>query len=116
MKIFSRFRKFFLDGVYPPPYIREQTTNLEDNREKEFSKIQKFNKDSFLVDLNKIDWDKYLKIYKSDIRINFLYNKHSPLVLSKRKIKKYPSKPWLTSGIIKSIKVKKVIQTILSSH
>ena len=27
--------------------IRDQTTNVEDNREKDFPKIRKFNKDSF---------------------------------------------------------------------
>ena len=68
-----------------------------------------------MADLRKINWDNYLKIYKNDPdlsfelflrKINFLYNKHSPLVTSKRKIKRNPSKPWLTSGIIKSITVK----------
>ena len=39
-------------------------------------------------------------------KINFLYNKHSPLITSKRKNKQDPSKPWLTPGIIKSIRIK----------
>ena len=39
-------------------------------------------------------------------KINFLYDKHSPLVTSKTKIRKNPSKPWLTSGIVESIIVK----------
>ena len=95
--------------------IKEQTTNFEGNRKKGFPDIRKFNKDSFLADLSEINWDNYLKIYKNDTdlffelllrKINLLYNKHSPLVTSKRKIKKKPSKPWLTSGIIKSITVK----------
>ena len=79
--------------------IKDQTKNFEGNREKEFPNIRKFNKDSFLADLSKINWDNYLKIYKNDTdlsfemflrKINFLYNKHSPLVTSKRKIKKNP--------------------------
>ena len=79
--------------------IKEQTTNFEGNREKGFPNIRKFNKDSFLADLSKINWDNYLKIYKNDTdlsfelflrKINLLYNKHSPLVTSKRKIKKTP--------------------------
>ena len=98
--------------------IRDQTTNFEANREKEFQNIRKFNKDSFLADLCKINWDtiyKNINKYKNDSdlffelflrKINFLYNKHSPPVTSKRKIKRNPSKPWLTSGIIKSITVK----------
>ena len=39
-------------------------------------------------------------------KINFLYDKHFPLVTSKTKIRKNPSKPWLTSGIVESIIVK----------
>ena len=39
-------------------------------------------------------------------KISFLYNKHSPLIISKRKNKQDPSKPWLTSGIIESIRIK----------
>ena len=39
-------------------------------------------------------------------KINFLYNKHSQLIISKRKNKQDPSKPWLTPGIIKSIRIK----------
>ena len=34
--------------------IRDQTTNVEDNREKDFPKIRKFNKDGFLADLSEI--------------------------------------------------------------
>ena len=41
--------------------IRDQTRNFEDNREKEFPKIQK-SKYSFLSDLNKINWDNYLTV------------------------------------------------------
>ena len=40
-------------------------------------------------------------------KINFLYNKHSPLITCNRKNKQDPSKPWLTPGIIKSIRIKK---------
>ena len=62
-----------------------------------------------------MDWNNYLKIYKNDTdlsfelflgKISFLYNKHSPLIISKRKNKQDPSKPWLTSGIIESIRIK----------
>ena len=51
--------------------IRDKAINFEANREKEFPKIRKFNKDSFLADLNKIDWDNYLKIYKSNTDLSF---------------------------------------------
>ena len=70
--------------------IKEQTTNFEGNREKGIPN---------LADLSEINWHNYLKIYKNDTdlsfelflrKINLLYNKHSPLVTSKRKIKKTP--------------------------
>ena len=89
--------------------IRNQTTSFEDNRKKKVPKIQKFDKENFLVDLTQIDWNNYLKICKNDTdlsfelllrKINFLYNKHSPLITSKRKNKQDPSKPWLTASVI----------------
>ena len=96
--------------------IRNQTTNFENNRKKEVPKIPKFNKENFLADLTQIDWNNYRKIYENDTdlsfdlflrKINFLYNKHSPLITCNRKNKQDPSKPWLTPGIIKSIRIKK---------
>ena len=95
--------------------IRDQTTNFDNNRKKEVPKIRKFDKENFLEDLTQTDWNNYLKIYNNDTdlsfelflrKINFLYNKHSPLITSKRKNKQDPSKPWLTPGIIKSIRIK----------
>ena len=41
-------------------------------------------------------------------KINFSYNKHSPLTTSNRKNKHHASKPWLTPGIIKRIRIKKI--------
>ena len=35
--------------------IKDQATNFESNREKEFPNIRKFNEDSFLADLSKIN-------------------------------------------------------------
>ena len=95
--------------------IRDQTTNFDKSKKKEVPKIRKFNKENLLADLTQIDGNNYLKIYKNDTdlsfelflrKINFLYNKHSPLITSKRKNRQNPSKPWLTSGIIKSIRIK----------
>ena len=76
--------------------IRDQTTNFDNNRKKEVPKIRKFDKENFLADLTQINWNNYLKIYKNDTdlsfelflrKINFLYNKHSLLITSKRKNK-----------------------------
>ena len=95
--------------------IQKQTTNFENNSKKEVPKIRKFDKENFLADKTQIDLNNYLKIYKSDTDlsfelflriIDFLYNKHSPLIISKRKNKQDPSNPWLTPDIIKSIRIK----------
>ena len=92
--------------------ISNQTEVSQNNSKKETPKIRKFNMKCFLEEFRKIDWENYLKIYKKDTdlsfelflrKIKFLYNKNSPL---KRKIKRDTSKPWMTSGILKSISVK----------
>ena len=85
------------------------------NSKKETLKIRKFNKKCFLEESRNIDWDNYLKTYKKDTdlsfelslrKIKFIYNKNSPFSTPKRKIKRDTSKPWMTSGIFKSINVK----------
>ena len=43
------------DGFTQYLIIRDQATNFEDNREKEYPKIGKFNKGSFLAELKKIN-------------------------------------------------------------
>ena len=88
--------------------------SLNDSK-KETLKIRKFNKKCFLEESRNIDWDNYLKTYKKDTdlsfelslrKIKFIYNKNSPFSTPKRKIKRDTSKPWMTSGIFKSINVK----------
>ena len=78
-------------------------------------KVRKFIKKCFLEKFRNIDRDNYLKTYKKDAdlsfelflrKIKFLYNKNSPFSTPKRKIKKDTSKPWLTTGILKSVNVK----------
>ena len=96
--------------------ISNQTEVSQNNSKQETLKIRKFSKKCFLEKFRKIDWDNYLKIYKKDTdlsfelflrKIKFLYNKNSLLsTFSKRKIKRGTSKPWTTSGILKSINVK----------
>ena len=95
--------------------IRDQTTNFDNSRKKEVPKIWKFSKEHFLAYLTQIDWNNYLKIYNNNRdlsfdlflrKINFLYNKHSLVITSKRKNNYDPFKPWLTPGVIKSIRIK----------
>ena len=95
--------------------ISNQTEVSLNNSKKETPKIRKFNKKCFLEEFRNTDWDHYLRIYKKDTdlsfelflrKIKFLYNKNSPFSTPKRKIKRDTSKPWMTSGILKSINVK----------
>ena len=95
--------------------IRDQATNVDNNRKKEVPKVGKFNKENFLANLTQIEWNNYLKIHKNDTdlsfelllrKINFLHNKHSPLITSKRKKQIGSLKTMAIPGIIKSIRIK----------
>ena len=106
--------------------ISNQTEVSQNNSKKETPKIRKFNKKCFLEEFRNIDWNNYLKIYKKDTdlpfelflqKIKFLYNKNSPLSTPKQKIKRDTSKPWMMSGILKSINVKnKLYKQFLPSY
>lgn len=74
-----------------------------------------FNNNNYLNDISSIDWEdifsKCVSIHdKMEQFINQLKsitNKHAPIKkVSKSKIKQYTSKPWITNGILKSIKHK----------
>ena len=73
----------------------------------------KYSEQRFLQDLSQLHWeslrsgsdvDKLFSTFYN--KLNTLINKHAPLrSLSKRKIKRL-SKPWITKGIRKSIRIK----------
>ena len=75
----------------------------------------RFSEENFNSELAQVDWESiftrtqgnidtaFSKIYN---KLNKLINKHAPLKpLSKRKFKQL-SKPWITKGILKSIKIR----------
>ena len=72
-----------------------------------------FSEECFINDVSEIDWDNSMangsvdKCFSSFYnKINKLINKHAPFkILSKRKAKQF-SKPWITKGLHKSIKIK----------
>ena len=74
-----------------------------------------FNQTLFNNDLQQINWPLLIDQNKNDPnklfstfynKLNSLVNKHAPIkILSKRKIKQF-SKPWITKGIRKAIKIK----------
>ena len=73
----------------------------------------KYSEQRFLQDLSQLHWESLLsgsdvdKLFSTFYnKLNKLTNKHAPLrSLSKRKIKRL-SKPWITKGIRKSIRIK----------
>ena len=77
--------------------------------------FSKFSEENFIHDLSRIDWVDIASRNETNIdkafssfynKLNKLINKHAPLKpISWRKIKSF-SKPWMTKGIRKSIKMK----------
>ena len=74
---------------------------------------KKFDKDNFVEDISSVDWNKhideenvndsiaiFLKLFDS------VLDKHAPFKLMTNKEMKLRDKPWITSGILKSIKIK----------
>ena len=71
-----------------------------------------FNENAFLEELHHVNW---LEVYDVDIDIttsrvlsiiSHIVNKYAPLKKASMKKAKQLSKPWITSGILKSIKRK----------
>ena len=80
-----------------------------------FDHFSKFSEDNFIHELSRIDWVDIISRNETNIdkafssfynKLNKLINKHAPLKpISGWKIKSF-SKPWITKGIRKSIKMK----------
>ena len=79
-----------------------------------FRDFSKFNKEQFLDDINKINWENILQPSKTlndktkdaiDI-IKNLVNKHAPIKQASQSKQKQLNRPWITAGILKSIKKK----------
>ena len=77
--------------------------------------FSRFSGEDFNSELAQVDWESILARTQGNIdiafpkiynKLNKLVNKHAPLKsLSKRKFKQF-SKPWITKGLLKSIKIK----------
>ena len=74
-----------------------------------------FNKEKFLQDFSHVDWDSLLELHKNDANISLgnLLNKTTQLIdlsLPWRKVtqkeSKFMEKPWITTEIVKKIKLK----------
>ena len=73
-----------------------------------------FNNETFILDINQLDWSlllnpsKSLLVMKIDA-IHFVVNKHAPIKLASYAKQKQLNKPWITKGILKSIKLKQKV-------
>ena len=80
--------------------------------------FSRFTEEDFNSELARVDWGSILARTKGNINISFskiynklnkLVNKHAPLKpLSKRKFKQ-SLKPWISKGLLKSIKIKNAL-------
>ena len=80
--------------------------------------FSRFSEEDFNSELAQVDWESILARTQGNIdiafskiynKLNKLVNKHAPLKsLSKRKFKQF-SKPWITKGLLKSIKIKNAL-------
>ena len=75
-----------------------------------------YTKDKFLIDLKQINWNSCLKTNQNDPHQSFelffqkldqLFENHCPKKRITKKQQKSLPKPWLTRGILESIKLKK---------
>ena len=81
---------------------------------KYFRDYSKFNKDLYLDDIKLIDWHEILnpeknlneKVQEAINTLNKIVDKYAPLKLASQSKQRQLNKPWLTKGILKSVKRK----------
>ena len=79
-----------------------------------------FNTEAYLNDINSLDWNNIMSGQNLDSKaerlndsIKFIVNKHAPIKPASRSKVKQLSKPWISGGLLKSIKTK---QKLYRSH
>ena len=80
--------------------------------------MRKFSENDFITDLNKLDWVHLLDTGMGNLdrsfdtfltTINTLLDKHAPLKKANKKDLKLQQKPWITKGILNSIRNRDII-------
>ena len=103
--------------------VRTQPTRNNSNK-KCFRDYSKFNKHLYLDDIKLIDWHEILnpeknlneKVQEAINTLNKIVDKHAPIKLASQIKQRQLNKPWLTKGILKSVKRKqKMYRTHLLS-
>ena len=93
--------------------VRTQPTRNNSNK-KYFRDYYKFNRDLSLNDMKLIAWHEILnpeknlneKVQEAINTLNKIVDKHAPLKLASQSKQRQLNKPWLTKGILKSVKRK----------
>ena len=77
--------------------------------------FKKFNEQAFLLDILDVNWDKHLDLDRQDATlstnkflhiINTILDRHAPYVKPSKNPKYNSTKPWITTGLLKSISKK----------
>ena len=74
-----------------------------------------FDKEKFKSDLGKVNWQKHCNNPDSNVSlehfliVHTLLYRHAPFKSFNKEPNRYSSKPWITTGIAKSIKVRQLI-------
>ena len=80
--------------------------------------MKQFNKENFLYDLNNINWNTCIEAEHRDINHSFdnfissfnsVLDRHAPLKKANKSELKLHQKPWITTGILRSIKMRNSI-------
>ena len=91
------------------------------NSRRYYRDFSNFHKENFILDISQLDWSLILhpsktlhaKTQDAIDAIQLIVNKHAPMKLASQAKQKQMSKPWITKGILKSIKLK---QKMYRSH
>ena len=100
--------------LFIPSYNKE-SNSANNTTNYIYRDLKNLNNENFIMDMLEIDWENELKLNNNDANfsldkfiqiLNNTLDKHAPYkTLSKTKLKSF-SKPWITQGILKSIKIK----------
>ena len=101
--------------AFAPDIFRNSTSSKSNYFERNW---RKFNQDNFILDYFSINWKNTINLQKNDVdhslqsffdSVNDLLKIHAPYKKVKKYKLKFREKPWISSGIQKSISIKNSI-------
>ena len=106
---------FLISGDFSQFCVLTLIVNQTKGESRKVRVFSKFSSDTFTADISQVDWNEILERENVDVdrtfsifynKFNKILNKQAPFkTLSKREIKQL-SKPWITKGILTTIKIK----------